>query len=78
VFLGEAVEERRRWIGASPTEHGSIKQHLHFEIDCRIHPRPLTINPDSGLVDRNPRRRRRRWDADAVSQPMHLTPDYFM
>jgi len=43
MFLGEAVEERSCRIGATPTKLSSIKQHLCFEADCIVHPRPPTV-----------------------------------
>jgi hypothetical protein len=53
------VEKRSRWIGAVTLEDLGIENQLCLEIDCSVHPTQVAIDPDSSLVNCDPRRRRR-------------------
>ncbi len=70
VFLGQSRQKHSRLISAMPIKHVDSEQQFCFSIYCSVHPKPLAVNLDSGFVYRDPRRRRRRWVGDAVSQPM--------
>ena len=66
MFLTESVKESSRWISPVSSEQLYIKNQFCVKVDCSIHPRPLIVNFDSGLVNRDPRRLRRRRVANAI------------
>jgi hypothetical protein len=75
VFLGEVGQKRICWIGTVMTKQRDIENQLCVEVYCSIQPRPLTVNFDSGFVDRDPRRLRRRRVRNAVSNSMYPVPN---
>jgi hypothetical protein len=64
------VEKRSRRINPMVLEQRDIKDHFCVTLYCSVQPRPLAVDFDSGLVDRDPPRLRLRWVRHAVSQPM--------
>lgn len=52
-------------------EQRDVKNHFCVGVYCSVQPRPLAVDFDSGLVDRDPPRRRLRRVGNAVSQPMY-------
>jgi len=54
VFLAEPMEKCRCWIGALPPEQLHVKNQLCVEVYCSVQPRPLAVDLDSGLVNRDP------------------------
>jgi hypothetical protein len=78
VVFTESVEERSRWIGAMPSKNLRIENQLCIEIDCSVYPTQVAVDPDSSLVNRDPRRLRRRRVGTAVSQPMCPLKDRLM
>ncbi len=54
VFLGQSRQKRSRRISAMPIKHFDSEQQLCFGVYRSVHPRPLTIDFDSGFVDRDP------------------------
>ena len=60
VFLGEPVEKRSSWISPVRSEQIDTQNQLGVEVYCRIQPRSLTINFDSGFVYCDPLRLRQR------------------
>jgi hypothetical protein len=56
VFLMEFMQERSCWIGAAASELLCIENHLRVEVYCSVQPRSVTVDLDSGLVYRDPRR----------------------
>jgi hypothetical protein len=60
VFLGEPMEERRRGIGPAAAVHLDFQQQLRLRIDRCVQPLLLPIDFDLLLIDRDPRRLRRR------------------
>jgi len=60
VFLGEAMEERRRGISPAAAEHVDFQQQLRFRVDGGVQPLFVAVDLDLLLVDGDPRRRRRR------------------
>ena len=66
AFLHESMEKRSRRISAMSLEQCDIKNQLSFSINCSVQPRPFAVDFDSGLVDRDPLRLRRRRVRNAV------------
>jgi hypothetical protein len=52
-------------------EQRNVENHLCIKVYCSVQPRPLAVDFDSSLVDRNPPRLRRRRVCNAVSQSMY-------
>ncbi len=59
VVLGESMQKRSSWIGASPTKGCDIENEFRVEVYCSVRPRSIAVTPDSGFVNRDPRRRSR-------------------
>lgn len=78
MFLTEFLQKRSRRISAMSSKQRNVKNHLCLDVYCSVHPRPLAVDLDSGFVNSDPRRRRRRRIASAVSQPMHPVPNHAM
>jgi hypothetical protein len=75
VFLTDAVEKRSRRISAVTTEHRDVENQCCVGVYCSVQPRLLTVDLDSGLVDRDPLRLRLRRVGHAVSDLMNLIPN---
>ena len=58
-----------------PLEQLHIKEQFSIEVYCGVQPRPLTVDFDSGLVNRDPLRLRRRRVRDAVGQSVNPLKD---
>ncbi len=67
VFLADPMQERSCRIGAVTAEQMGVKNQLCVEVYCSVQPRPLAVNLDSGLVNRDPRGLRPRRVRSAVS-----------
>lgn len=72
------MEKRSRRIDAMPTKHGDVEEQLRLDIYYSVYPRPLTIEFDSGLVDRDPRRLRRRRVVKDIIYSMYSLMDRLM
>jgi hypothetical protein len=57
------------------SEQFDIENQLCLDVYCSIQPRPLAINLDSSLVNRNPLRLRLRRVVTAVSKLMYPLPN---
>ncbi len=69
------MEKRSSRIGTMSSKQFDIKNQLRLDVYCSVQPRPLAIDFDSGLVDRNPLRRCLRRVVTAVSQSMYPLPN---
>ena len=78
MFLGEFMKKCSGGIGAVAAEYLDIQQIYRVEIDSSVEPVPLCSDLDSGFVDRDPRRLRRRRVSLAVGQPMRPLPNRLM
>lgn len=78
MFLGESMQKRSCWVGTTPAKQRDIEQQFCLDVYCSVYSRPLAVDLDSGFVNRDPRRRRRRRVAPAVSQPIYPVPDRSM
>ncbi len=58
-------------IGTMSSKQLDVKNQLCLDIYCGVQPRPLAIDFDSGLINRNPLRLRLRRVVTAVSKPMY-------
>jgi len=54
VFLTESMKKCSRWISAVTAEQFHVKNQFCVEVYCSVQPRPLTVDFDSGLVNRDP------------------------
>ncbi|ELZ85194.1 hypothetical protein C454_01660 [Haloferax gibbonsii ATCC 33959] len=75
MFLGKSMEKRSSRVGTMSSKQFDVKNQLCLGVYCSVQPRPLTIDFDSGLVDRNPLRLRLRRVVTAVGQPMYPLPN---
>jgi hypothetical protein len=55
VFLVDSMQKRSCWIGAVSAEQLGVENQLCIEFYCKLNPRPLAVDFDSGLVNRDPR-----------------------
>jgi len=78
VFLTESVKECSRWISSMPSEQLYIKNQFCVPVYCSVQPRPFTVDFDSGLVNCDPRRRRRRRVANAISDSVNTLANRMM
>jgi len=72
------MEKRSSRISTMSSEQFDVKNQLRLDVYCRVQSRPLAIDFDSGLVDRNPIRLRLRRVVAAVSQSMYQLPNSLM
>ncbi len=72
------MEKRSSRIGTMSSKQFDVKNQLCLDVYCSVQPRPLAIDFDSGLVDRNPLRRCLRRVVTAVSQSIYSLPNSLM
>jgi hypothetical protein len=75
VFLGQSRQKRSRRIGAVATKYREVENQFCLGVYCSIQPRSLTVDLDSGFVDRDPLRLRLRRVGHAVSDLVHPVPN---
>lgn len=69
VFLGESMQKRSSWIGASPPKERDIENEFRVKVYCSAHPRSIAVNPDNSFIYRDPRRLRRPQNAKRSDGP---------
>ena len=75
VFLGEAMQKRRRGIGPAAAVDINLQQQLRVRVDRGVEPLVLAIYLDLLLIDCDPRRRCRRGVALGLGQLLFPIPD---
>jgi hypothetical protein len=75
VILDDRMKKCSRRISAVTFEQLQVKKQPRVEIYCGIQPRSFAVDSDSGFIDRNPLRLRRRRVRNAVGQPMNPLKD---